>query len=422
MHCTVCAFAGFAPYAHVSARTKEKTDMKTKFYGHKAASLLGGALLFAAGAAHADALSTPSMAGPLTANASPMSFDAGPLGTLYVTGAISGLALYQSDHTSAVGDHETLLDFTNGQVSVQKTTGLIQFYIQAGEYSLPSLGEPYTRASSETSATFGVVPVAYLKIAPTDTFSIEAGKLPTLIGAEYTFTFENLNIERGLLWNQEPAISRGVQANYAIGPVALSFSLNDGNYTNKYNQLSGSAAWTISPSDSVSFVGSGDLGKVEKPFPMWYHGESPVNSESVYNLIWTHTSGPWTITPYVQYTDIGEWERHHHPLPETSTWGGAVLVNYAFNPSWSLGGRVEYIDQSTGLDPVLYGEKSSAWSFTITPTYQYKVLFVRADLSYVTVSNIHNWDSSQTSPGGGFGTDGTGSDQFRAMLETGIVF
>jgi len=30
-----------------------------------------------------------------------------------------------------------------------------------------------------------------------------AAKLPTLIGAEYTFTFENMNIERGLLWNQE---------------------------------------------------------------------------------------------------------------------------------------------------------------------------------------------------------------------------
>ena len=58
------------------------------------------------------------------------------------------------------------------------------------------------------------MPQAFLKIVPTDNFSIQAGKLPTLIGAEYTFSFENFNIERGLLWNQEPAVSRGVQANY----------------------------------------------------------------------------------------------------------------------------------------------------------------------------------------------------------------
>ncbi len=62
-----------------------------------------------------------------------------------------------------------------------------------------------------------------------------AGKLPTLIGAEYTFTFENMNIERGLLWNQENAVNRGVQANFTSGPVAVSVSWNDGFYPNRYN-------------------------------------------------------------------------------------------------------------------------------------------------------------------------------------------
>ena len=75
-----------------------------------------------------------------------------------------------------------------------------------------------------------------------DSFSIEAGKLPTLIGDEYTFTFENMNIERGLLWNQEPAVSRGVQANYTAGPLTSRVSWNDGYYSNVYNWISGSAA------------------------------------------------------------------------------------------------------------------------------------------------------------------------------------
>ena len=37
------------------------------------------------------------------------------------------------------------------------------------------------------------------------------------MGAEYTFTFQNMNIERGLLWNQETAVNRGIQVNQALG-------------------------------------------------------------------------------------------------------------------------------------------------------------------------------------------------------------
>jgi hypothetical protein len=372
------------------------------------ASLAAALLLMAGSAAYADALPTPSMSGPLASNASPMSFDSG-FGNIYVGGAISGLATFQSNHTESVGDHETFVDFTNAQVFIQKTDGWLQFYVQGGEYSLPSLGLPYVRATTNTSATFGVVPVAYLKIVPADNFSIEAGKLPTLIGAEYTFTFENLNIERGLLWNEEPAVSRGVQVNYTAGPLAFSVSLNDGAYSNKYNWISGSAAWTISPSDTVSFVGGGDMGKTTF---------SVVNSESVYNLIWTHTSGPWTFTPYIQYTHVPVISIY----PSTDTWGGAILANYAFSPNWSLGGRIEYIKQTTGYDPALLGTNSSALSFTITPTYQYKLWFARMDLSYVTASHVNDIFSSQGSPGPGFGTNGTATGQFRAMLELGILF
>lgn len=387
--------------------------MKTKSFGLKVATLFGAAMLFAAGGAQADALSTPSLTGPLAANPNPLSFDSG-FGNIYISGAISGLALYQSNHTMLPGDHQTLLDFTNGQVFIQKTDGFLQFYIQAGEYSLPSLGLPYLRATTNTSDTFGPVPVAYLKIVPSDTFNIEIGKLPTLIGAEYTFTFENLDIERGLLWNEEPAISRGVQANYTSGPIALSLAWTDGAYTNRYNQLSGSVAYTISTSDTVSFVGSGDLGKVENPL-------LPVANEEVYNLIWTHTSGPWTFTPYVQYTNVSSFTFDDFTAPATSTWGGAILANYAFNPNWSLGGRIEYISQNNGYDPALYGQSSSAWSFTITPTYQYKLLFARADFSYVTTSHL-SFVSSQGYPGPGFGTDGTATGQARLMLEVGVLF
>jgi hypothetical protein len=367
--------------------------------------------ILAANAAQADALPSPSMSGPLAANASPTSFDVGDLGKIYVTGAVSGLAMYQTNHVP--GDKDWMADFSNAQLAIQKTDGLVQFYAQVGGYSLPALDTGYVRATTQTANSFGILPVAYLKIVPSDTFNIEAGRLPTLIGAEYTFTFQNLNIERGLLWNQEPAISQGVQANYTIGPVSLSASLNDGLFSGRYNWITGSVGYTVSTTDTLTAVGGGNLGHTNYGYPLTGPATGAANlitqnNESVYNLIWAHTDGPWTITPYVQYTSVPKLLG----LPSASTIGGAVLANYAFSPAWSLGGRFEYISSSKNSLLELNGPGSKALSVTITPTFQYKIFFVRGEGSYTNLSHAPF----------GFGTSGTKSDQFRVLLETGIIF
>jgi hypothetical protein len=196
------------------------------------------------------ALTTPVMPGPLTANPNPMSFDAGPLGPVYLTGVVSGLGLWQNN--TFPGDQHSLASLSNGQFFFQKTDGLFQYYVQVGAYTIPALGTPYFNTNKATGNFFGPLPMAWAKVAPTDTFSILGGKLPTLIGAENTFSFQNMNIERGLIWNQEPAISRGAQLNYTAGPLAFALSWNDGFYSDRYTWLSGSATYTL---DSVnSFV------------------------------------------------------------------------------------------------------------------------------------------------------------------------
>ena len=70
-----------------------------------------------------------------------------------------------------------------------------------------------------------------------------------------------MNVERGLLWNQEPAVSRGLQANYTLGPVAFALSFNDGYYSDVFNWISGSATWTINSSNTLEFAGAGNLGQ-----------------------------------------------------------------------------------------------------------------------------------------------------------------
>jgi len=157
--------------------------------------------------------------------------------------------------TNAVGgDRASWGDLGNAQVFMQKTDGLIQFFVQAGAYSLPALGSPYIKASSITGDTYGVAPQAFVKFVPNSNFSIMIGKLPTLIGSEYTFTFENTDIERGLLWNQENAVNRGVQVNYAKGPLTVSLSWNDGFYSNRYNWASALVAYAITPQDTITAV------------------------------------------------------------------------------------------------------------------------------------------------------------------------
>src|SRR5207302_5472609 len=162
------------------------------------------------------------------------------------------------------GDHKTEVDLTNGQVFIQKTDGPIQFFVQAGAYSIPDLGLSYIKAKDMTGGLFGVLPQAFVKIVPSSDFSVMVGKLPTLIGAEYTFSFENMNIQRGLLWNQENAVNRGVQVNYSRGPISVSISLNDGFYSKKYNWLWASLAYTNHKSNSVSLIGGGNLSHTKR--------------------------------------------------------------------------------------------------------------------------------------------------------------
>jgi len=205
-------------------------------------------------------MTTPPLTGPLVANPNPMKFEIPQLGTIYATGQLTGLAMGTGN--AVVGDKDGQFDISNGMAQIQKTDGMWQFYLNAGIYSLPTVGVGYVRASNLNNLTFGPLPVAYGKFAPTDEFSVQVGKLPTLIGAEYMYTFQNMNIERGLLWNQEPVVSKGVQFNYTIGALALSVSLNDGFYSDRYNWLSGLATWTIDKENILAVAAGGNFDQI----------------------------------------------------------------------------------------------------------------------------------------------------------------
>jgi putative OmpL-like beta-barrel porin-2 len=366
------------------------------------------------------AMSTPPLTGPLVANPNPMKFDVGPLNTVYLTGAVTGLGMFQT--APLLGDHGGNADLTNGLFALQTTEGLVQFFLMAGAYSLPSLGAPYFHVDKMMGDLFGPIPEGYIKIAPNDAFSVQVGKLPTLIGAEYAFTFQNMNIERGLLWNQEPIVSRGVQANYTMGPLALSVSLNDGFYSDSYNWLTGSAAWTIDKENTLTLVGGGNFDHTDKNVVSCVLASCLIktsvfnNNGDIFNAIYTYNSAPWTITPYFQYTSVPG--NAFFGLKGASTYGGAFLANLSLSDNWNVAGRWEYIastgSAANGNVSLLYGPGSEAFSFTLTPTYQLGIGFLRGEASVVKASGI--------TPGFAFGHAGIERTQGRFMLEAGVVF
>src|SRR5216684_4444150 len=356
-------------------------------------------------------LPSPSMTGPL-ATAVPHEIEAGPFGNVNVTGILSGMGWTEGNHVP--GDSPTHWDLSNAQIFIQKTTGWFQFFLQAGAYNLPAVGTTFLGTPDTVKGFYGPFPQGYVKLVKGN-FNVEVGALPTLIGAEYTFTYENMNIERGILWNQENAVNRGIQLNDSYKKLTVAFSWNDGFYSNRYSWLSGSLTYAFNAANSLAFVGMGNAGAYAKntlATPLY------LNNSQIYNVLYTYSKGAWVINPYFQYTDVKQ-NASIGILAGAHTNGGALLVTRIFKHGVSLAARPEYLKSSGNvLDPnainLLYGPGSGAFAFTVTPTYVKDGFFLRGDFSIV-----HAIDST---PGLVFGSSATDTNQPRGVLEAGFMF
>lgn len=356
-------------------------------------------------------LSTFVLSGPLTW-LPPATFDAGPFGKLAVNGILTGYAMGQ-DHP-VPGDDTKQATLSNGFIFVQKPDGKLQYYVQAGVYDFPTFGTPFANAQN-TINLFGPVPVAYLKLATGKTTTWQVGALPTLMGAEGAFTYQNMNVSRGLLWNQENIINRGVQVNQTIGKyLTASFSWNDGYYSDRYNWLSGSLTYTKG-ANTLVYAGMGNAGQTG-----YSTAATPLvqNNSMMQAVIYTYTKGAWIATGTYQYSKVPT-NPNIGITNGASSNGFGFYLSKTFKSGFSLPVRFEYIEQSgatTGPNQevsMLYGSGSSAVSFTVTPTYQKGGFYFRSDIGVV---------DTQNSSGYAFGPTGDDASQFRATGEFGFIF
>ena len=356
-------------------------------------------------------LSTFVLTGPLQW-LPPATFDAGPLGKLSVNGIVTGFSVFQNN--SVPGDDNAQATLSNGQIFIQKADGKYQYFIQAGVYTMPTLSVPFVNAQNTVNSFYGPLPVAFLKLPVGKTTQFLIGSLPTLMGAESTFTYQNFNIERGIVWNQENAINRGIQVNQTLGKyLAASVSWNDGYYSNRYSWLSGSVTLTKGPHVLV-YDGMGNLGQTA-----YQTAATPIaNNSYMHAVIYTYTKGPWIISPYFQYSKLPTNAKVGVPKGTSAT-GGAINASYTFKSGFSLPARVEYLTSSGSaadgsVNLLGFGAGSAGTTFTATPTYQKGGMYVRSDLAWVHATNY--------TPGDTFGKTGTDANQFRAVLEFGFIF
>ena len=340
--------------------------------------------------------------------------DTGPLDQLKVQGMVSGLAVNQSN--AVASDQSQRFDVDNAQFILQKDSGPWQFYIQGGAYTFPVVGVSFSDTPDVVKNLYGPIPVAYIKWVPSDSISLQVGKLATLVGAEGAWPWGNYNVERGLLWNLENTITHGAQFNYSNGAGSVSLAWTDGYYSHRFNNITGSFAYTLTPADTLSVVVYDTLGTTP-----YGSTATPVvlNNGRILNLIYTHSSGDWTFTPYLQYNQSSASSDLGYTVGNDA-YGAALLADYAISKTWSFGSRIEYVtssgsDNTSANNNLLgYGSGSRAWTLTLTPTWQSGGLFARGELAYVHLDRY--------TAGLGFSNAGDQAEQTRALLEAGVVF
>ncbi len=352
----------------------------------------------------------------------PIKKNLGNFGEWTANAAVSGFGLIQSNPDPS--NNQRTADLSNALVIIEQGKGQLRFFGQFGYYDILDIGQPIQRSNKQTINSFGVVPQAYISFVPSKEWSISIGKLSALGGYESTFSYQNLNIERGALWSQTSSFSKGIQVDYSQGQFSASLAWTDGFSSNQLNWLGSHLSYQLDPSQKVGIVWTGAIS------PNSYTSQNtPLlkNNSQIFNLLYELELQNWSFTPYLQYTYVPE-NTSIGISQSAETYGFALLANYKFNvdidqanqryQKVSLPLRVEYIQSSgkpgSNTPNLLYGPGSSAFTFTVTPTIQYQKYFARFELSLIRIYDL--------GPQFGFGNNQQNQSQYRGIFEIGMLY
>jgi hypothetical protein len=353
-----------------------------------------------------------------------------PTPSPYAYGTIGGAFTLYGFQTNGGTNATGALDTPNGQdkqgrddigsmlVNANYTSGYYKASLTGGGYSFLTVGQAINPTFEHSANTYlyGWLPLASAQYtSPDQHWTVIAGKLGTMLGAEGIFTYQNIDVERGLGWSMEPVISRGVHVGYTSGPWTFAVEANDGFYSGwGHVAAEYELAWAPNLSTSFTFVG------INPPKNTPGNPTAGVANKSEYNLIYSHTMRGWQLSPYFLWVTSPSSTALGYGSSE-SAWAGSLLAAYAFSPVYSLGFRVEDVSNTsattataTNADLIGYGAGSGAWTYTITPTYKFAGNgLLRLEFAHVTLRSFTH--------GFGFGPTGADGNQNRFGVEFGLT-
>ncbi len=368
------------------------------------------------------------MSGP-----SAIQIDGGPLGDLQISGGVDGYGYYLGDTTQSgnlPGTQKSLgADVANGLIEVQKTDGVLQFTLEVGSNGgAVTLGAGAPGQTSISTFTTGPLYAGYVTIAPTGSpVTVSAGQIGSLEGWESGIDWNNANQLTTEIFYVQNSQSRGVSGNYTAGPINATVTFGDGYDTGVFDFLQALVTYTINPTNSASIYYAGNLGRTGTAAVIYgggsvgSYGPEYVNSQMVGGF-YSYTMGNLNLVPEVQYQYAKADAKIGINKP-TYNLGAALFADYSLSSTspYSIGAWLEYFTSHTSAaDETTWfiGPDAEGVGASVTPTWQYKDLFARADAGYIYL--LHN-KATDGLTSYGYG-DNKDHGEFVGTLEAGLLF
>lgn len=347
--------------------------------------------------------------------------------TLQISGGIDGYVYGQSDtapkgepDASAVGDSPYGANLANALISLQKSSGLLQFTLQLGPVDgLPVLGTVPPKASLHVYR-FSPLYLGYVTIAPKGSpFTISIGQISSLEGYEGGLDWQNANIFASSMWYISNQNSLGILGTYTQGPWSVSVAYGDGADTRVFNFLQAAVTYNTSGANALTLFYGGSVGRTGLNATTYMGmpvSDAPflINSH-MFGAYDSFTDGKLNLVPEIQY--IYAPTDHQVMIDKyTSNFSAALFSDYQFgNSDYSLGGMISYFDNIGGQANWYIAPRAEGVGLELTPTWQHNHLFARLSVGYVHLFNTGTDDPA-------FGSNGTSRDVVQSALEVGYLF
>ena len=363
--------------------------------------------------------------------------DLGPLGAAQLSGGVdgyfwslSGSGTQTNPGFNGLGHTPVGADVGSALIQLQKTTGVLQYTLIVGPNGgAPTLG---TKPTPTSISTFSLGPIyrAYVTIVPPNSnFSFTVGQIASLEGWESGIDWYNSNQLVTAVFYPEAGNGRGVEGAYTSGPLTATISFGDGFDTGVFNFLQGLVDYSIDANNNVNVYYGGNLGRTGlnahtygsasvgySSTTVGSYGANYINSQMIGGW-YSWTKGNLNLVPEAQYV-FAKADQKVGLTKSSSNFSATVIGTYNLGTSpYSIGAWVEYFS-SQGPDFWFVAPGAAGEGISISPTWQYKHIFARADVGVLYLNQVSNQYSSAF----GYGQKGTDHFQETGLLEAGFLF